>query len=160
VFSIEELQAEVRYQYDRVSENFNPDELAGLDDFEAAVVKLTAQKYEAIIEQRVAETVRQRLEHPEPGDFVVRCAERRREELTAKLGRMLEAECQAARGQWRKTLIRACDRLRAHLGELEWAEAEVKKANAEPQTWATATGEEVLADLDKMVKHLTYRDDK
>jgi hypothetical protein len=41
-----------------------------VDTLLAAQERLTAQKYEAIIEERVQETVKQRLTKPQPGDVV------------------------------------------------------------------------------------------
>lgn len=108
-----------------------PPEWGELREFEAAVTKLVAQKYEAIIEERVADTVKQRLENPLKGDFVIQLAERRREHLTAQMGRLLENEIKGTRGQVRKALVRACDALRWKLEELEYVESQIAKAQGQ-----------------------------
>jgi len=77
--TIQDLEAEVSELKERIRGMVKT--MREVDDYHDAIVKLTAQKYEAIIEERVQETVKQCLEKPQPGDFVMLAIERKKAEL-------------------------------------------------------------------------------
>ena len=91
--TIEELEVELARVRAAVQLDFrstHEESQAELDKVCAAQEKLTAQKYEAIIEERVRETVEQRLTRPQLGDYVMSAIDKQKEELRARFYRGLQ----------------------------------------------------------------------